>query len=480
MMHPANIVALLLFLKGLPNDACHAFKTARGVTQRHNNHPVSMMAWRPLPHVHIERRNVLASGASWATSHWLASSSSAAAAATRGVAVAADMPESSPRLVAAVNAHGSIPVWPTWGGGRVVPISFSTPSPDVGSGGTSLHDPFLLLAHHDHWFDPRDPLRKPFQAFGSTLGLPYIDVEGFKMHPHRGFDIWTYILDGSDGFQHRDSLGETTKLYRGGSAQWMRTGSGVMHEEFWETSDTRRTNIELFQLWVNLPASHKMDPPAIHYVGQNTPHPWLEQDILDPIQPSKVVGRVRNLGETLNQAISSGGASRSSTNIEGATSSTESISSATAIARSRPPVNIYHVKLDAGAQWTVPVPPSHSVILYVRKGSVGLSQSLPLGDGGDSTNAVTTDGSTVLVAAQETATFVPFSGNCIHFRTNKNMKFDGLLLTAEPLQESTITAGPIVMNSQREIQQAYQQLKDGTFLDRDLALQQHNRLQRRS
>jgi quercetin 2,3-dioxygenase len=471
-MNPATLVTLLLFLSGLPNDACHAFKTARGVAQHHHNHPIIMMAWRPLPHVHIERRNVLASGASWATSQWLTSSAEA-----KRAALAAEMSESSPRLVAAVNAHGSIPVWPSWGGGRVVPISFSTlSSPAVGGGQTSFQDPFLLLAHHDHWFDPRDPLRKPFQAFGSTLGLPYIDVEGFKMHPHRGFDIWTYILDGSDGFQHRDSLGETTKLYRGGSAQWMRTGSGVMHEEFWETSDTRRTNIELFQLWVNLPASHKMDSPAIHYVGQNTPHPWLEQDILDPIQPSKVVGRVRNLGETLNQALSSGGASRSSTNVEGAASSTTSTSS---MARSRPPVNMYHIKLDAGSQWTVPVPPSHAAILYVRKGSVGLSQPQAVG-GGDSTTAdLSTDGSTVLVAAQKTATFVPWSGNCIHFRTSKNMKFDGLLLTAEPLQEPTITAGPIVMNTQHEIQQAYQQLKDGTFLDRDLALQQHNRPQQR-
>ena len=54
------------------------------------------------------------------------------------------------------------------------------------------------------------------------------------MHPHRGFDILTYVLDGSDGFRHRDSMGGS-KVYRGGSAQWMRTGAGAQHEEFWET-----------------------------------------------------------------------------------------------------------------------------------------------------------------------------------------------------------------------------------------------------
>ena len=57
-----------------------------------------------------------------------------------------------------------------------------------------------------------------------------ISTQGFSMHPHRGFDILTYILDGSDGFRHKDSLGGE-KTYRGGSAQWMRTGAGAQHEE---------------------------------------------------------------------------------------------------------------------------------------------------------------------------------------------------------------------------------------------------------
>ena len=120
-----------------------------------------------------------------------------------------------------------IPVWPSWAGGRVIPM------------GLPNADPFLLVAHHKHWFDPRDPLRGPFRAFGKATGLPYIDVEGFSMHPHRGFDILTYILDGSDGFRHQDSLGGSPKVYRGGSAQWMRTGAGAMHEEFWETHAAR-------------------------------------------------------------------------------------------------------------------------------------------------------------------------------------------------------------------------------------------------
>ena len=54
-----------------------------------------------------------------------------------------------------------IPVWPSWAGGRVIPM------------GLPNADPFLLVAHHKHWFDPRDPLRGPFRAFGKATGLPY-------------------------------------------------------------------------------------------------------------------------------------------------------------------------------------------------------------------------------------------------------------------------------------------------------------------
>lgn len=66
---------------------------------------------------------------------------------------------SDERSVALIESNVVIPVWPSWGGGRVVPVSLGGPQ----------QDPFLLLAHHKHWFDPRDPLRKPFQV--STVAL---------------------------------------------------------------------------------------------------------------------------------------------------------------------------------------------------------------------------------------------------------------------------------------------------------------------
>jgi hypothetical protein len=136
--------------------------------------------WRPLPDpLEMGRRTMLLGGA-------------AAAMASAGTQPAEAFDDndnnlnnmsgksfSSVRSVASIGSNVAIPVWPTWGGGRVVPISLGGPD----------HDPFLLLAHHKHWFDPRDPLRKPFQTVGKALGLPYVDVEGFSMHPHRGENL---------------------------------------------------------------------------------------------------------------------------------------------------------------------------------------------------------------------------------------------------------------------------------------------------
>ncbi|CAB9516754.1 Pirin-like protein [Seminavis robusta] len=374
--------------------------------------------WQPLPEV--PRRQVL---------------TSAVGAASAGLLLPAAKASpilAGPRSVIAVDSHLSIPVWPSWAGGRVVPVSLGGP----------LQDPFLLLAHHKHWFDPKDPLRQPFQQAGKLLGLPYVDVEGFKLHPHRGFDIWTYVLDGSDGFRHRDSLGESPRVYRGGSAQWMRTGSGVMHEEYWETRPDRRTNIELFQLWVNLGSKQKMDPPAIRYLGQDTTTLWTEKHTV-----SKGSGWVRDLTSTLNTVIDE---PATSTDFDGQ-----------GMARGRPPLEILHVKLDPGSEFTWET--TLNVVLYVREGAAQLKDVA---------------GNMVPVEALQTATF-SHNGDFVTIRNQKERQtLDFLLLSAQPLREQAIQAGPIVMNTEEEINVAYQQLQEGTFLNRDYVLKQHEQKRR--
>jgi len=264
---------------------------------------------------------------------------------------------------------------------------------------------------------------------GKALGLPYVDVEGFSMHPHRGFDILTYILDGSDGFKHRDSLGNE-RIYRGGCAQWMRTGSGVLHEEFWETRPDRRTAIELFQLWINLPASQKFDEPVVQYIGTSTDYPWNEITAADGV-------RVRDIGATLDTSL---------------------FASNKTVAQRRPPVTVQHVTMIPGTEWMVQVPADHSALLYVREGCASFESAT---------------GEPKFAKSLQTATFHA-NGDLILIRNiEKRRPLDFLFLTGKPLREPVAFGGPIVMNTQEELNDAFRQLSSGTFLQRDVVLREH-------
>jgi len=101
-------------------------------------------------------------------------------------------------------------------------------------------DPFLLFDH----FAFNDPIEGP--------------ILGFPMHPHRGIETVTYMLEGST--QHRDSLGNSG-LIGPGDVQWMTSGRGILHEEMPRRGPDG--NIYGFQLWVNLPAKLKMDGASL-------------------------------------------------------------------------------------------------------------------------------------------------------------------------------------------------------------------------
>jgi quercetin 2,3-dioxygenase len=103
-------------------------------------------------------------------------------------------------------------------------------------------DPFLMLDH----FNTEDP-------------DDYI--AGFPDHPHRGFNTFTYMLDGH--MRHADSMGNSGDLAPGG-AQWMKAGSGVIHSEMPQQQSGRMRG---FQLWINLPAAEKMSAPEYHEIA---------------------------------------------------------------------------------------------------------------------------------------------------------------------------------------------------------------------
>src|SRR5512136_870788 len=112
---------------------------------------------------------------------------------------------------------------------------------------TNQFDPFLLFDH----FAFNDPVEGP--------------IRGFPMHPHRGIETVTYMLEGS--VNHRDSLGNTG-LIGPGDVQWMTSGRGIMHEEMPRRGPDG--NIAGFQLWVNLPAALKMTKPRYQEVSAAT------------------------------------------------------------------------------------------------------------------------------------------------------------------------------------------------------------------
>src|SRR5512135_1378981 len=119
---------------------------------------------------------------------------------------------------------------------------------------SNAFDPFLLFDH----FAFNDPVEGP--------------IVGFPMHPHRGIETVTYMLEGS--VHHRDSLGNAG-LIGPGDVQWMTSGRGIMHEEMPRRGPDG--NIYGFQLWVNLPAALKMTGPRYQEVSAAT-IPAYEKD----------------------------------------------------------------------------------------------------------------------------------------------------------------------------------------------------------
>src|SRR5215475_248015 len=132
-------------------------------------------------------------------------------------------------------------------------------------------DPFLFCVHHDDAYPKGDGRFGPAaslagrdigQDFGRKDGWSMYHgqaVPGFPSHPHRGFETVTIVRKGLT--DHSDSLGATAR-YGGGDVQWLTAGRGIQHAEMFPLLDQQGPNpLELFQIWVNLPAAGKMAAP---------------------------------------------------------------------------------------------------------------------------------------------------------------------------------------------------------------------------
>jgi hypothetical protein len=248
-------------------------------------------------------------------------------------------------------------------------------------------DPFLLL-----------------DEFKSAEGADY--VAGFPDHPHRGFETVTYMLAGA--MEHQDHRGNRGYLVPG-SVQWMTAGRGIIHSEMPKQQDGLMWG---FQLWVNLPAAHKMDPPRY-------------QDI----PPGEIPERIQDESRIRIIAGESGGVPGPVRGIV-----TEPL--------------YLDVSVPPGLRFEHPVTAGHSALVYVfeGEGEVGADPGargrvLPTGRLG-----VLGDGDTVAVIAGESG-----------------MRF--LLIAARPIGEPIARYGPFVMNTREEILQAVADFQSGALLD---------------
>mmetsp|Transcript_34696 Transcript_34696/g.79505 ORF Transcript_34696/g.79505 Transcript_34696/m.79505 type:complete len:453 (-) Transcript_34696:130-1488(-) len=351
--------------------------------------------------------------------------------------------------VEALVKHPRLPVWPVWLGlvytvfdllfknfrlsaeledrlgGRVCPMLFEQ---------SRQTDPFLLMAHHRHSFSPLDPVRYLFRA----VFMP----EGFPAHPHRGFETVTYVLKG--GLVHRDSFGVKKSYGENGdgaaAVQWMTAGQGILHEEMWRTGSwLETTDQELFQIWVNLPASQKMVPPRMQMLGES---PTRSSDVAaasseaDAWAPAGV--EVRELGPIPESQPTAGVRVRVvSGSVDGVTSPVQTYS----------PVTILHVTLERGTTWDWCQPVGWTCVVYARKGEVRVGHA---GKGDD------------LIPLHHTATLEPGEGSEVSFTAAEDGA-DLILLAGEPLLEPVASGANIVMNTGAELREADYDMRSGFF-----------------
>ena len=169
-------------------------------------------------------------------------------------------------------------------------------------------DPFLFCVHHDDAyprgngaFGPAASLagRQIGQDFGRKDGWSMYHgetVPGFPSHPHRGFETVTIVRQGLT--DHSDSLGAAAR-FGGGDVQWLTAGKGIVHSEMFPLLETGQPNpLELFQIWLNLPARSKMCEPHFTMLwAEDIPHRFFDSGDGAVTEVAVIAGRLDEAGD---------------------------------------------------------------------------------------------------------------------------------------------------------------------------------------
>jgi redox-sensitive bicupin YhaK (pirin superfamily) len=227
---------------------------------------------------------------------------------------------------------------------------------------------------------------------------------GVGVHPHRGFETVTLVYQGE--LQHRDSSGGGG-LIGPGDVQWMTAAAGILHDEFHSAAFTRAGGtLEMVQLWVNLPARHKLAAP-----GYQT----LRAGDIARIPLDNAAGSLRLIaGEFAGQR---------------------------GPARTFTPMDVWELQLQPGTPLWLPVCAGQNVLLLLLRGSVQINAQQQLNQG--QLALLERDGDQLQLQAASPALL--------------------LLLSGAPIDEPIAGWGPFVMNNQSELEQALQDFRSGNF-----------------
>jgi redox-sensitive bicupin YhaK (pirin superfamily) len=272
-----------------------------------------------------------------------------------------------------------------------------------GFGNTEEFDPFLLLD------DFRNDRPEDYRA-------------GFPWHPHRGIETITYVLKGT--VDHGDSLGNQGTL-GAGDVQWMTAGRGILHQEMPQGDAHGR--MHGFQLWANLPSSLKMTPPRY----QDVPAIEIPEIVDDDGTRVRIV-----CGDFWGKRGP----------VEGVAADPRYLD----------------VFVPAGKRKTLPVEVERHAFAYVFEGSgVFRGASEPFGV---LTEKAVDDGEVLIREQTGNRSLVVFDrGDEVTVQAgDQGIRF--LLVSGKPIAEPVAWYGPIVMNTQAELQQAVTELRNGTFI----------------
>lgn len=256
-----------------------------------------------------------------------------------------------------------------------------------GGQGVECFDPFLML-----------------DEFGSQNPDDYI--AGFPPHPHRGFETVTYMLEGR--MRHEDHLGNVGLLQSGG-VQWMTAAKGIIHSEM---PEQEQGVMRGFQLWLNLPGRHKLDPAAYRDIQ---PQDLPRLTTAGGVEAVVIAGRFDDGHSQL----------------------------AGAVERPHTEPHYFDLHLPAGASVSPRLPAGHRVLLYVYEGSIEWPEH-----------------------PQSVA-----SSRLVRLSDEGELRLDSragarvLLIAGKPLGEPVVQYGPFVMNSREQIEQALRDFRDDRLTD---------------